>query len=108
VQLAGTLNNCVVYHHTTRSGAEANHDDSRTLNYCCTTPLPLTGSGNITDAPLFVDANKSSDLRRQPSPAYIKTCVTTTTERDGSPRILGGTADMGAYEFATLSSSSNT
>ena len=47
------LNNCIVYLNT--AALEPNYDTNALLNYCCTTPIPTNGVGNITNAPLFVD-----------------------------------------------------
>jgi hypothetical protein len=99
-----TLYNCIVYFNTsyldTSSGA-TNFDSSSILNYCCTTPLPTNGVGNITNAPLFVDSANGNLRLQSHSPcinAGNNTYVTTTTDLDGRPRIVGGTVDMGAYE----------
>jgi Ig-like domain-containing protein len=60
------------------------------------------GSGNITNEPLFVDLS-GGDLRLQwPSPcidAGNNALVVTTTDLDGLSRIVGGTVDIGAYEY---------
>jgi hypothetical protein len=100
---ASTLNNCIVYYSTASDGG-ANYDayGYSKLNYCCTTPLPTNGVGNITDAPLFVDYAHANLRLQSNSPcinagnnAYATNC----TDLDGRPRLVGGTADMGAYEF---------
>lgn len=94
------LYNCIVYLNWART--EENYDSTSTLSYCCTTPLPATGIGNITNAPLFVD-EPTGNLRLQPhSPcinAGTNAYATTASDIDGRPRIVGGTVDMGAYEF---------
>jgi hypothetical protein len=97
----GTLNNCIVYFNTNNSPFGGANYDGSPMNYCCTTPDP-GGSGNITNAPLFVD-QASGDLRLQPNSPCINagnnSYVTNLTDLDGHPRISGGTVDMGAYEL---------
>ncbi|NOS68491.1 MAG: PKD domain-containing protein [Verrucomicrobia bacterium] len=98
-----TLNNCIVYYNTAPVGP--NHDYS-TLNYCCTTPL-LAGTGNFTNTPLFVDS-ATGNFRLQTSSPCINagnnTYANNTTDSDGNPRVIGGTVDIGAYEFQSPSS----
>jgi hypothetical protein len=97
--LAGTLNNCIIYFNTAGSGP--NYFGNVTLNYCCTTP-DRGGSGNITNEPLFVD-RLHGNLRLQSNSPCINAgnnaYVAGTTDLDGRPRIVGGTVDMGAYEW---------
>jgi hypothetical protein len=65
--------------------------------------------GNITNAPLFVDPNGWADLRLQSNSPCVNSgnnsYVTTTDDLDGNPRIVGGTVDMGAYEYQSPQSS---
>jgi hypothetical protein len=93
---AGSLNNCIVYYNT-----GGNYSGS-TLDYCCTTPLPTNGVGNITNEPAFVGwANGNFHLQTN-SPcinAGNNAYVTAADDLDGNPRIAGGTVDVGAYEF---------
>lgn len=72
-----------------------------TIAYSCTTPLP-TGPGNFVNPPMF--ANESTgDFRLQSNSAcnnagqnaYVSTVVDLRSE----PRLVGGTVDVGAYEF---------
>jgi hypothetical protein len=99
------LNNCIVYHN-----GGANYPDvpppgfffDVRLDYCSTTPLPLTGVGNITNAPLFVDAAAANFHLQSNSPcinAGRNIDAPAGPDLEGNPRIVGGTADIGAYEF---------
>jgi hypothetical protein len=98
-----TLNNCIDYYNGPYGG---NYDASSTLNYCCTTPLP-SGIGNITNAPLFVDY-AGGNVRLQSNSPCINSgnnaYVVGSTDLDGNPRIVGGTVDIGAYEYQTPTS----
>ena len=99
-----TLYNCIVYFNTDwfdNGRQAANYDSSSTLNYCCAIPLPPNGVSNIASDPLFVDY-VHGNLRLQSNSPCINAgnnaYVTTTTDLDGRPRIVGRTVDIGAYE----------
>jgi hypothetical protein len=101
-----TLNNCITYFNT--APVRANYTDNFLMNYCCTTPLPPFGGGNISNVPLFVDTNGWADLRLQSNSPCINagnnsyltnSYFTNYFDLDGSPRIKGGNVDMGAYEY---------
>jgi hypothetical protein len=98
-----TLNNCIVYFNGDPNDGD-NYDPSSTLNYCCTTPMPTNGVGNITNAPLFVNY-AGGNLRLQSNSPCINSgnnaYVVGSTDLDGNPRIVGGTVDIGAYEYQT-------
>jgi hypothetical protein len=97
-----TLANCVVYYNTAQIGA--NYYNLGTLNYCCTTPFPSGGFGNITNEPAFANL-PNSDFHLQSISSCINSgnnaYVTSATDLDGNPRIVGGTVDIGAYEYQT-------
>ena len=52
----GTANNCILYYNSFTSGGSAPNYISATLNFCCTTPLPTSSPGSITNDPAFINA----------------------------------------------------
>jgi hypothetical protein len=99
-----TLYNCIIYHNTAINGS---NNYSGSFNYCCTPDLG--GIGNITNAPLFVNET-GGDLHLQTySPcvnAGTNSYAGAAVDRDGNPRIVGGTVDIGAYEEPTATTAS--
>jgi PKD repeat protein len=97
---SATLNNCIVYFNTAPVGA--NCDTNGIVNYCCTTPLPIWGVGNMTNDPLFI-AYSNGNLRLASNSPCINAgnnaYVTTDIDLDGKPRIVSSTVDIGAYEY---------
>ena len=105
----GILNNCIIYSNTATvnpnyTGIYTFHF---TLNYCCTVPLATNGVGNITNDPAFVNLS-GGDFHLQSNSPCINSgsddYFSGTKDLDGNPRIVGGTVDIGAYEFQTPSS----
>ena len=98
------LTNCIVYYNTSPSFPNYNPGPA---TYSCTTPLPSSGSGNTTNAPLFVNLT-TDDFHLQSTSPCINSgnnaYMTNSTDLDGNPRISGGTVDMGAYEYQNPSS----
>ena len=98
----GTLNNCILYFNSAADGP--NYDASDMLYYCCTMPMPTYGVDNITNAPLFVNY-AGGNLHLQSNSPCINSgnnaYVVGSTDLDGNPRIVGGTVDIGAYEYQT-------
>ena len=107
---AGALNNCIIYYNNAPDGANYLPDElSRSLNYryCCTTPLPDNGVGNITNEPALADMEdgnfhllKNSPCINSGNNAYAPS----GPDLDGNPRIAGGTVDIGACEFQSPTS----
>jgi hypothetical protein len=100
-----TLNNCIIYDNLadfSQYGDNISSVDASMLNYCCTTPMPTNGVGNITNEPVFVDLIHG-DFHLQPTSPCINSGNNSMaiggTDLDGKPRISGGTLDLGAYEF---------
>ena len=102
---SSTLSSCIVYFNSAGAGGP-NYTNSA-LNYCCTTPLPSGGVGNITNAPAFLDY-AGGNLRLQSNSPCINAgdnaYAPGSTDLDGNPRIVGGTVDIGAYELQSPAS----
>ena len=93
--------NCIVYYNVGNNYAGA----GTTFTNCCTTPTKSGwDSSNITDDPEFVD-RLGGNFRLSGSSKCVDAGLNQTSwmdgafDRDGRPRINGGTVDMGAYEF---------
>lgn len=102
-----TLLNCIVYFNTAPDSPNYNPssedpDYPTSLDYCCTTPLPTVGQGSITNPPGFIDL-VSGNLHLQAASACINagknSVAVSPLDFDSLPRIVGGTVDIGAYEF---------
>jgi len=109
----GTLYNSILYYNSIASGVGANYAWSATLNYCCTTPIPTNGVGNITGPPLFMDM-AAGDFRLWEGSACIDAGTNLLsvagyscepTDILGNARFIDGNGDgkvawdIGAYEF---------
>ena len=98
------LNNCIVFYNqapvTPNYSTGTQYFDS-VLNHCCTAALPSSGI-TITNEPFFVNFT-NGDLHLQSNSPCINAgsnaYVTNSFDLDGNPRIVGGTVDIGAYEF---------
>jgi hypothetical protein len=98
----GSLNNCISYYNAAPLGGNNYYPATNTLLYCCTVPLPAIGTNNFTNAPLFVDQAGGNLRLLSNSPcinAGKNALAPPRPDLDGNPRIVGGTVDVGAYEF---------
>jgi len=109
-----TLRNSIVWGNTT-DGTDPNWYSS-SFNYCCTTPLPVNGMGNISSDPQFVAAtdlhlNSASPALDSGYLGYQSELV--DSDIDQNPRVLAsdvsGSAqiDMGAYEYLNINADSD-
>jgi len=96
---SGSPANSIVYYNVAPAGA--NYSGGNAFNNCCTIPLPPSGSGNITNAPAFINQAAGNYRLQTNSP-----CVDAgsgglpgTIDLDGCPRVVGSKIDIGAYEF---------
>jgi hypothetical protein len=95
---AAVLQDCISYFNQAGVGINYLNGD---LEYCCTTPLPPSGAGNITPDPLFTNAAAGNFRLLTNSPcinAGDNVYVRGGLDMDGNPRVVGGTVDMGPYE----------
>jgi predicted outer membrane repeat protein len=101
--LGATVNNSIVFYN---SASYAPDSFNSTLRYCCTPSA--SGAGNITNAPIFGDTNGWSNLHLQSNSPCINAgndaYAPPGPDLDGNPRNVGGTVDIGAYEFQSPSS----
>ncbi len=110
VQGGGGAASCELYNCILYSNSAGNGPDHYicTLHHCCITPLQqYGGEENISAHPLFLD-RLNGNLRLQSNSPCINagknTYVTSGTDLDGNPRTVGGTVDIGAYEFQSPNS----
>jgi len=111
------MRNCIVYFNSATNSDNFTQFSYGPLNYCCAWPMPTSGVGNFTNAPLFVDY-ASGNLRLQSNSPCINAgnnssltnymydyinaqyaWFTNLFDLDGNPRTVSGTVDVGAYEF---------
>lgn len=104
--------NSIIYYNTSYFfgvGVGTSNVTIGTLSNCCTFPLPSSGLFNFTNAPLFVSiSGTGGNLHLQSNSPCINAgnnaYAAGATDLDGNPRIVGGTVDVGAYEYQTPSS----
>jgi len=97
ISTGSTVANSIIYYNTAPT---ASNYASSPLTACCAMPLP-SGSGNISNAPAFVDF-ASGNLRLQTNSPCINSgnnSYAVAVDLDGRRRIVGAKVDMGAYEY---------
>ena len=105
-----SASNCINYGNTAPIGSNYAFVYPSTMvqfNYSCTTPMPTNGMGNFTNDPAFVNPAGGDFHLQSNSPcinAGRNAYAPSGSDLDGNPRIVGGTVDMGAYEYQTPSS----
>jgi len=99
----GTVRNCIIYGNTADSLPE--WSGVGTFSHTCSTPQPNLANC-IADDPAFVSAGSATTgdyrlLGRSPciGTGTNEAWMTGATDFEGKPRIMGGTVDMGAYEW---------
>jgi Concanavalin A-like lectin/glucanases superfamily/Bacterial TSP3 repeat len=108
-----TLNNCIVWNNTSGMGGNGNDWEYGTIANSCSPGL--SGNGNITNNPLFVDAAATNLYLQLSSPCIdTGTNLGYTNDLDGTARPLDGDAngsalpDMGAYEAVNAAADTDT
>ncbi len=97
-----SLWNCIIYDNYAPVNPNYRNDGSGwSYNYCCTYPM-VSGTGNITNNPLFVNAVQRNYRLSAKSPCIDAGTnlpwMVTATDLDGYQRIQGRKVDIGAYE----------
>ena len=106
---SSTATNCIIYGNS--APTNMNYGPANALSEahdCCTIPLTLLARGvsnsNFTNNPAFVNP-AGGDFHLQSNSPCINSgnnaSVVGNTDLDGNPRIVGGTVDIGAYEYQT-------
>lgn len=101
----GRLTNCIVYYNSTEfvpNSAYTNLSSTLNVRNCATTPIPNGGVNCFTTPPAFVNL-LAGNLRLQSNSPCINTGFNVAglaaTDKDGRPRLVATTVDIGAYEY---------
>lgn len=100
------LTNSIVYYNSNLSPASSAQHFGSTFWHCNVTNPVVAGGNNFSVAPGFVNP-AANDFRLQPDSPNINSGynpVAAPTDLDGHPRVMGGSVDLGAYEYQTPTS----
>ncbi len=89
---AGSLVNCIVYHNVAAGGA--NYSGSG-LDYCCTTPLPVDGTGNLEVDPQLASSSHISAT----SPCRGTGTIPCTSDTDNDGEVWANPPSIGCDEY---------
>jgi len=97
--------NCIIYYNS-ESNYSGTYSDKALIN-CCITPLNWNYRQAVTNEPGFVDLGSGNFQLKSNSP-----CINSGNNAysfdgvdfQGSPRLVGGTVDIGAYEYQSPAS----
>lgn len=94
-----TLINCIIYYNSAPSGENAYN--ATAYNCCISSPSFVSIINPLTNAPAFANVAAGDFHLTAPSPCINagNNSGITGNDLDGKPRIVGGTVDIGAYEF---------
>ena len=108
IRSGGTVRNCIVWDNSVTNIYDQSGGH---VSFTCAAPLPSGGSGNITSNPQFKSPGAGYGLILVPGDYQLsagspcvnagtnQTWMTGATDLAGSPRILLGVVEMGAYEM---------
>ncbi|MCF7847436.1 MAG: tail fiber protein [Kiritimatiellales bacterium] len=107
-----TLKNCIVWGNTAEVSGDNWDSRSPDISRSCTMPDP-GGTGNITNAPMFVSGNDFHLQAESPCIDAGTSLADIVDDLDGTPRPLDGDKngsaipDMGAYEYLNAAADSD-
>jgi len=96
---AGIFRNCIIYFNTAPYGSNVYNFATSSISNCCAPEFHLFGC--ITNMPGIMAAAFGDYHLQIGSPcidAGDNSFVSTVSDLDGNPRIIGGNVDLGAYE----------
>jgi hypothetical protein len=105
VGFSDAVYNSIIYYNLAFTDTNAADTHGTPIYYCCSPTA--AGARNLTNPPVFVDFAGGNYRLQTNSPCINSgknSYVPPGPDLDGNPRIVGGTVDIGAYEFPTPTS----